>query len=68
VTAPAPFKIAGGANTCSGKTIAPSKTCSFDVEFAPTSAGKVSGGSIDVIYNGTSPEVALEGVSPLTPS
>jgi hypothetical protein len=48
VTAPAPFKIAGGVNSSSSKTIAPDKTCSFDVEFAPTSPGKVSAGSIDV--------------------
>jgi hypothetical protein len=55
VTATAPFTIAGGANTRSGETIAPKNTCSFYVEFAPTTVGEVSGGSIDVAYNGTSP-------------
>jgi hypothetical protein len=61
VTATAPFKLGGGNNTCSGKTIAPNKTCSFDVEFAPTMVGEVTGGSIDVAYNGSSPVVALKG-------
>ncbi len=61
VTAAAPFMIAGRANTCSGETIAPKKTCSFEVEFSPTAVGKVTDGSIDVTYNGTSPAVTLEG-------
>jgi len=61
VTATAPFKLGGGTNTCSGKTIAPTKTCSFHVEFAPTMVGEVTGGSIDVAYNGSSPAIALEG-------
>ena len=42
VTAPAPFKIAGGANTCAGETIMQNGTCSFDVEYAPTIAGSAS--------------------------
>jgi uncharacterized repeat protein (TIGR03803 family) len=62
VTATAPFTIAGGANTCTGESIAPKKkTCSFYVEFAPTTVGEVSGGSIEVTYNGTSPAIALKG-------
>ncbi len=61
VTATAPFMIDGGANTCSGQTNAPKKTCVFDVEFAPTTPKNVSGGSINVSYNGTSPNVALAG-------
>jgi hypothetical protein len=62
VTATAPFSIGGGANTCAGESIAPKKkTCSFYVEFAPTTVGEVSGGSIDVTYNGTSPSIALQG-------
>ena len=60
VTATAPFTIAGGANTCSGQIIAPKKTCTFAVEFAPTAVESASG-SIDVTYNGTSPAVALTG-------
>jgi len=40
ITATAPFTIAGGANTCSGETIARKKTCSFYVEFAPTTLEK----------------------------
>lgn len=61
VTVSAPFMIGGGSNTCSGMTIAPKKSCSFSIEFAPTTVGNVSGGSIDVTYNGTSPAVALQG-------
>ena len=38
------------------------KTCDFDVEFNPPNFGEVSGGSIDVPYNGISPTVNLEGV------
>jgi uncharacterized repeat protein (TIGR03803 family) len=60
VTVTAPFTIAGGANTCSGETIAPKKTCSFEVEFSPTTVANVTG-SINVTYNGTSPAVALTG-------
>ncbi|HYB89661.1 MAG TPA: choice-of-anchor D domain-containing protein [Candidatus Binataceae bacterium] len=60
VTAAAPFLIAGGANTCTGQTIAVKKTCSFDVEFAPAAPGKVAGG-IDVAYNGASPTLVLRG-------
>ena len=61
VSATAPFKIASAANTCSGQIIAPKKHCSFEVEFAPTSVGDVTDGSIDVTYNGASPAVALAG-------
>ncbi len=61
VTASAPFAIASAADTCSGKTIAAKKTCSFDVEFAPVTPGAVTGGSIEVSYNGTSPAVSLSG-------
>jgi aspartate oxidase len=60
VTATVAFTIAGGPNACSGETIAPKKTCSFYVQFAPTSVADATGG-IDVIYNGTSPSVVLEG-------
>ncbi len=60
VTATAPFTIAGGPNTCTGSTIAPKKTCSFEVEFAPITS-EPRRGSIDVTYNGTSPAVALRG-------
>ena len=33
----------------------------FSVEFVPTGVANVSGGSLDVIYNGTSPAVSLAG-------
>ena len=61
VTATAPFAIAGGADTCSGQSIAAKKKCSFDVEFSPATPGAVSGGSIEVSYNGTNPAVSLSG-------
>jgi hypothetical protein len=61
VTATPPFAIASAANTCSGQTIPAKKTCSFGVEFAPVTPGAVSGGSIEVSYNGTSPTVSLSG-------
>jgi uncharacterized repeat protein (TIGR03803 family) len=66
VTATAPFKIAGGKDTCSDQTIAAKKkkTCSFYVEFAPTVSDGAYGSSshtVGVIYNGTSPAIALEG-------
>ena len=61
VTAVAPFAIAGGADTCSGQSIAAKKKCSFDVEFSPATPGAVSGGSIEVSYNGTNPAVSLSG-------
>ncbi len=60
VTATPPFAIAGD-NTCSGQTIAVKKKCSFDVEFAPATPGAVTGGSIDVSYNGISPAMNLSG-------
>ncbi len=61
VTASSPFVIAGGSDSCSGQSIAVKKKCSFDVEFAPATVADVTGGSIDVIYNGTSPAVGLQG-------
>jgi len=61
VTATAPFKIAAGANTCSGKAPAPKRTCSFEVEFAPTTVSNDDAGSVDVTYNGASPLVTLVG-------
>jgi hypothetical protein len=60
VTATAPFTIAGGADTCSGQSIALKGTCSFEVEFAPTSVANVTG-SIAVTYNGSSPAILLVG-------
>jgi hypothetical protein len=60
VTASAPFKIAGGINTCSGETIAPKKTCAFYVEFVPVRAGGATG-EISVIYDATIIEMALKG-------
>jgi len=61
VTATAPFTIGGGANTCSGQTIELKGTCSFEVEFAPTTIGRVTDGAIDATYNGSSPAIALIG-------
>jgi len=61
ITPTAPFTIAGGANTCSGNSIAPKKTCSFSVEFVPTTVSNFSGGAIHVTYNGTSPALSLAG-------
>jgi sugar lactone lactonase YvrE len=61
VTATPPFAVAGSGNTCAGQSIAAKKKCSFDVDFAPATPGAVSDGSIDVSYNGTSPNVSLSG-------
>ncbi len=61
VTATTPFVIASVGDTCSGKSIAAKKKCSFDVEFAPATPGAVTGGSIEVTYNGASPKVSLSG-------
>ena len=61
VTATPPFVVAGGANTCSGQTIAPKKKCSFEVEFAPATPGAVSDQTIEVGYNGASPAMNLSG-------
>jgi hypothetical protein len=61
VSVSAPFTIAGGPNTCTGETIATKKICSFNLEFVPTTVGEVSGGSIEVTYNGASPAVVLAG-------
>jgi len=63
VTASAPFITGGGPDTCTGQTIAPKKTCSFEVEYAPTTFGEVDGGFASVEYNGTSPLVTLKGIS-----
>jgi len=53
--------IAGGANTCSG-SVAPKKTCSFEVEFAPKMIGPYSRiAQLFVTYNGASPAVTLSG-------
>jgi sugar lactone lactonase YvrE len=60
VTVSAPFTLAGGQNTCT-ESIAPKKTCSFEVEFAPAMVGSVTGGSVRVTYNGLSPVVTLGG-------
>ncbi len=61
LTASAAFTIAGGADTCSGHTFAPQKTCSFEVEFAPAKVANGITGTIEVPYNGSSPTVSLEG-------
>ena len=50
--------VVGGLDRCSGETIAPHQDCWFDLEFAPTAPGAVTG-SINVVYNGTSPAIAL---------
>jgi len=60
VTATPPFTIASG-DTCSGQSIAVKRKCSFGVEFAPATPGVVTGGSIDVSYNGISPAMNLSG-------
>jgi len=62
VTATAPFAIASVGNTCSGKSVAVKKKCSFEVEFSPATPNAVTGGSIEVSYNGTSPAVSLSGI------
>ncbi len=61
VTATPPFAIAGGADTCSGRSIKPKKKCSFNVQFAPATVANVTGGSINVPYNGSSPAISLSG-------
>ncbi|MGO9697393.1 MAG: NHL repeat-containing protein [Mycobacterium sp.] len=61
ITATSPFVIGGGTNTCSGQSIAIKKKCTFDVEFAPATVADVTGGSIEVSYNGTNPTVSLSG-------
>jgi hypothetical protein len=61
VTAPPPFAIAGGKDTCSGQSIEPKKKCSFEVEFAPATPGAVSDQTIEVGYNGGSPAMSLSG-------
>ena len=61
VTATPPFEIASGENTCSGQSVAPKKKCEFDIEFSPATPGAVTGGSVDVSYNGARPTVNLSG-------
>ena len=60
ISASAPFVVAAGGNNCIA-SLAPKKTCSFDIEFAPASVENVTNGSIEVLYNGTSPTVTLMG-------
>jgi len=61
VSATPPFAIASVEDTCSGKSIAAKRKCSFEVEFAPATPGIVSDHTVDVSYNGTSPKVSLSG-------
>jgi uncharacterized repeat protein (TIGR03803 family) len=61
VTVSSPFTIVSRADTCSGHGIAPKRSCSMYIEFAPSMAGLVNDGSIDVPYNGPSPAVTLAG-------
>ncbi len=61
ITASASFMIASTGNTCSGHSIAPKKTCTFQVGFTPAMVESVTNGSIHVAYNGTSPAVTLMG-------
>jgi uncharacterized repeat protein (TIGR03803 family) len=63
VVPPFAFTITSAANTCSGETLAPKKTCSFEVEYTPTTVGEVDGAFAGVFYNGTSPLVALKGIA-----
>ncbi|MGC1343614.1 MAG: FG-GAP-like repeat-containing protein [Candidatus Binataceae bacterium] len=58
VTATGPFTIG---ETCAGQSIAPKKSCTFEVEFAPATVEASIQGSVDVTYNGASPSIALEG-------
>jgi hypothetical protein len=59
---PVTFTIATGTDTCSGKIIPPKRSCSFEVEYTPTNVGNMDGGIAVVAYNGTSPEIELEGI------
>ncbi len=61
ITASASFIIASSGNTCSGHSIAPKKTCAFQVGFTPATIENVTNGSIHVAYNGSSPGVTLMG-------
>jgi hypothetical protein len=61
VTVASPFTILSKADKCSGHSLAPKRACAFSVEFAPTTAGSVSDGSIYVPYNGPSPSLILSG-------
>ncbi len=61
ISASAPFVIASSANTCTGHSIPPKKTCTFEVEFEPALVSEVTNGSLNVIYNGASPTVTLTG-------
>jgi uncharacterized repeat protein (TIGR03803 family) len=63
--ASAPFKLAGGSDSCSGESVSPKKTCSFFVEFEPTVAGTFNSAdyTIRVTYNGASPVIGLQGTA-----
>jgi hypothetical protein len=61
VTSGASFAVSSADDTCTGQTVQPRKKCSFDLLFMPTLVGDVTGGAIDVIYNGVSPSVSLAG-------
>jgi len=61
VTASPPFAVAGE-DTCSGQSIGLKRKCSFYVEFLPVIPDAVTGGSIDVTYNGASPGLSLSGI------
>jgi hypothetical protein len=61
VSATAPFAVAPASDTCSSHTVVAKGRCSFDLVFMPTSVAPSTGGSVDVIYNGTSPAVTLKG-------
>jgi uncharacterized repeat protein (TIGR03803 family) len=59
VSASPPWVISTDA--CSGQIIAPKKKCELGLEFAPVTPGAVSGGTVDVAYNGSSPAMSLDG-------
>jgi uncharacterized repeat protein (TIGR03803 family) len=54
VGATPPFTTTG-ADTCSGHTVMPKKTCSIEVEFTPTTVGEENGGFVFAAYNGANP-------------
>ncbi len=61
VAATPPFAIVGE-DTCTGQSIGLKRKCSFAVEFLPVIPNAVSGGSINVTYNGASPATSLNGI------
>jgi len=61
VTATPPFAIVGE-DTCTGQSIGLKRKCSFAVEFMPVIPNAVSGGSINVTYNGANPATSLNGI------